>query len=222
MAPTSRIPRRSYSILTALLVAIGCGPSRSSLPSSPGVRLVVDTTFYDAEGVTRRQWLASMRAGAQRAGVSAPYLAHTEWQTRWSYASARSTALGCAPQLPLVEVTIRYTMPRLGSDSGVAPEDILEWRRHSTSLWRHEEGHAARALRAAAEMRDSLWTLHTPSCTALQSSASRAITAVMAKYRMLQADYDTRTGHGARQGAMLLLPGIARLSMDTTFRDTIP
>jgi predicted secreted Zn-dependent protease len=183
---------------------------------------VVDTTFYRTDGLTRRQWLASMRAGAQRAGVNVPFLAHTEWQTRWSYASSRNSGRGCAPISPMVEVTIRYTMPRLASDSGVALEDMLEWRRHSASLWRHEEGHAARALRAAAEMRDSLWALHTPGCAALQPAASRAIAAVMAKYRALQADYDARTGHGARQGAMLLLPGVARLPVDTTYRDTLP
>ncbi len=205
-----------------LLGAAACGTPSTTLPSAAGVRLRVDTAFYDAAGSTRLEWLASMRVGARRAGVAAPYLAHTAWQTRWSYASSRRSADGCRPQSPLVEVTIRYTMPRLPSDSGVAPDDTREWRRHSVSLWRHEEGHAVRALRAATEMRDSLATVRAPSCDALPAAATRAIAAVMNKYRALQADYDLRTAHGARQGAVLLPSGIARLSTDTTYRDTLP
>jgi predicted secreted Zn-dependent protease len=209
-------------LLIVLLGATACSRGPSALGPVTGVRLRADTVFYDALGSTRREWLVSMRSAARRAGVAAPYLAHTEWQTRWSYASSRRSPLGCAPQAPLVEVTIRYIMPRLPADSAVAPDDMLEWQRHSVSLWRHEEGHAIRALRAAAEMRDSLTSVRAPSCDVLPGAASRAIAAVMAKYRALQADYDTRTAHGARQGAILLLPGVARLATDTTYRDTTP
>jgi predicted secreted Zn-dependent protease len=186
------------------------------------VRAVVDTTFYDADGVTPRAWLVSMRAAALRAGVRPPYLANTSWQTRWSYATSRITARGCEPRQPVVEVTIRYTMPRLVSDSGVALEDMLEWRRHSISLWRHEEGHALRALRAATEMRDSLARFRTPTCAALQSSVARAMDAVVLKYRALQDAYDARTAHGSRQGALMIMSGAARLPVDTTYRDTLP
>jgi predicted secreted Zn-dependent protease len=212
-----------YRFVAAVLaVAVACGPSTASLPSVAGVKATVDTSYYDAEGVTRRQWLASMRASAQRAGIRVPFLAHTSWQTRWSYATSRSTSMGCEARLPGVEVMIRYTMPRLVSDSGVAPEDVLEWRRHMTSLWRHEEGHAIRAMRAATEMRDSLAHFRAPSCGALQSAVSRTMDAIVQKYRGLQDAYDARSGHGARQGAILLLPGMARLTVDTTFRDTVP
>ena len=198
-----------------------CVSSTSTLPSTPGVRAVVDTTFYETGGVTRRQWLASMRAAAARAGVRPPYLAHTAWQTRWSYGASRATTLGCEARLPVIEVTIRYTMPRLASDSGVSLEEMLEWRRHSASLWRHEEGHGLRALRAATEMRDSLSRLRAPDCEALRLVAARAMDAVMRKHRALQDAYDARTAHGARQGAALMLPGM-RPPVDTTYRDTMP
>jgi predicted secreted Zn-dependent protease len=208
-------------VLLAFGLLAGCGRSSTTLPSPPGVRAAVDTTYYETEGSTRRQWLASMHAAARAAGVRAPYLAHTAWQTRWSYAGSRLTTLGCEARLPSIDLTIHYTMPRLVSDSGVAPEDALEWRRHAMSLWRHEEGHALRALRAAAEMRDSLSRVRAPSCASLQPTIARAMDAVERKYRALQEAYDARTGHGARQGAVLALPGV-RLPVDTTYRDTVP
>jgi predicted secreted Zn-dependent protease len=202
-------------------LALGCGPPRPSLPSVAGVRAIVDTTFYEAEGRARQQWMASMRASARRAGVSPPYIAYTRTQTRWSYASSRSSTGGCQPSLPAVEVSIRYIMPRLVADT-VEEEDLLEWRRYLTSLWRHEEGHGLRALREASEMRDSLNSLRTPGCATLNASVTRAMDAVGRKHRRLQESYDARTGHGARQGALLLMPGTARLAVDTTYRDTLP
>jgi predicted secreted Zn-dependent protease len=222
--PGERSARRSpWRVVPIVVLAVSaCSRGPSTLAPVTGVRLRADTVFYDAAGSTRPEWLVSMRSAARRAGVAAPYLAHTEWQTRWSYASARPSPLGCAPQAPLIEVTIRYIMPRLPSESGVARDDMMEWQRHSVSLWRHEEGHALRALRAAAEMRDSLASVRAPRCDMLPGAATRAIAAVMAKYRALQAEYDTRSAHGARQGAILLLPGTTRLSTDTTYRDTIP
>ena len=89
------IARARLIVITCLVWVSACGPSATGLPTAPGVRAVVETTFYEAEGLTRRQWLASMRAAAQRAGVHAPYLAHTAWQTRWSYGTSRTTARGC-------------------------------------------------------------------------------------------------------------------------------
>jgi predicted secreted Zn-dependent protease len=187
----------------------------------PGVRSVVDTTYYDAEGSDRRQWMSSMRANARRAGVSPPYVAYTRTQARWTYTSSRSSTGGCQTSLPAVEVNIRYIVPRLVADT-VDEEDMLEWRRYLVSLWRHEEGHGIRALREASEMRDSLSSVRTTSCAALNASVNRALDAVSRKYRRLQNEYDTRTGHGARQGAILLMPGAVRLAIDTTYRDTIP
>jgi predicted secreted Zn-dependent protease len=187
----------------------------------PGVRVAVDTTYYDAGGSDRRQWMSSMRSGARRAGVSPPYVAYTRTQTHWRYTSTRSSTAGCEPSLSVVEVGIRYIVPRLVADTA-DEEDLLEWRRYTTSLWRHEEGHGIRALREAREMRDSLDHVRAPMCGILNAAVTRAMEAVGRKYQRLQQDYDARTGHGARQGAILLIPGGPRLAIDTTYRDTLP
>lgn len=205
-----------------LAVFQGCSPSAATLPAVVGVRTRVDTTYYEAEGRDRREWFVSMRAAARLAGIPAPYLAYTSSQTRWSYASARMTPRGCSPSVPLVEVTIRYTMPRVIGDSTVAEEEWREWRRYLVSLWRHEEGHAIRAMRESAEIRDSVTRARTPSCGSLSASVSRAHAAVRSKHRALQVRYDSVTRHGARQGALFILPGVTHVSVDTTYRDTIP
>ncbi len=222
---TGRVPTRRLSVLAAFValgVAHGCSPSASTLPALVGVRSRVDTTYYEADGQNRREWLVSMRIAARSAGVPAPYLAYTSSQTRWSYASSRMTPRGCTPNVPLIELTIRYTMPRLVGDSTVTNEERQEWRRYLVSLWRHEEGHAVRAKREAAEVRDSLTHARAPSCGALGASVSRAQISVRDKHRALQVRYDSLSRHGARQGAMFILPGVTQVPVDTTYRDTIP
>lgn len=79
-----------------------------------------------------------------------------------------------------------------------------------------------RAVRESAEVRDSLTRARTPSCGALGTSVSRAQAAVRSKHRALQVRYDSLTRHGARQGALLILPGVTQPPVDTTYRDTIP
>jgi predicted secreted Zn-dependent protease len=188
----------------------------------PGVRIAIDTTFYDATGTTPREWLASARRNAATAGVRVPYLANTGWTTRWTYPSSRVTSIGCETQFPMVTLDIKFVMPRLVADSVVSTEDRVEWLRFLHSLWTHEAGHALRGVRAATEMRDSLQRIHTESCTTLSPTVGEAVRKVLAKYSILQASYDERTQHGARQGAMIIPVRGARLAVDTTFRDTLP
>ena len=74
----------------------------------------------------------------------------------------------------------------------------------------------------SAEVRDSLTRARAASCSVLGPSVSRAQDAVRRKHRALQVRYDSLTRHGARQGALFILPGVTQVSVDTTYRDTIP
>ena len=205
--------------LAAILVACG---RPSTGPSVAGVRIAIDTTYYDATGTTPREWLVSSRRNAATAGVRVPYLANTGWSTRWTYPSTHLSAFGCEAQYPVVELNIKFVMPRLVTDSAVSTEDRFEWLRYMHSLWAHEEGHALRGVRAATEIRDSLHRIHTESCAALSPTVGEAMRKVLAKYVILQASYDERTQHGARQGAMIIPVRAVRLAVDTTYRDTVP
>ena len=207
--------------LAGICLLVACGKP-STVPSVPGVRISADTTFYDATGTSPREWLASARRNAAAVGVRVPYLAYTAWSTQWSYPSSRVTTSGCAAQNPQVALSVRFTMPRLVADSAVSTEDRLEWLRFMHSLWTHEEGHALRGVHAAAEIRDSLQRIHSGSCAMLSPILGEVARSVVEKYTLLQARYDARTQHGARQGAFIIPVRGARLAVDTTYRDTLP
>lgn len=208
-------------LAASALVVASCG-TPSSVPTPFGVRSHVDTVFYDIDGVTPRMWIASIGVEAERAGVPAHHQAQTTWSSRWSYAATRMGRSQCEAVNLLVEASIRFTMPRLRSDSLVSAEGRAEWKRFSTSLWAHENGHALRAMRAAGLQLDILRHLRTSACLEFPMQAQREPNAVRARYDLLDREYDERTRHGVRQGTMLIVDPRRPLAVDTTYRDTIP
>ncbi|MDQ2664829.1 MAG: DUF922 domain-containing Zn-dependent protease [Gemmatimonadota bacterium] len=182
---------------------------------------MIDTVYYQVSGSTPWEWMAAAPAAAAAAGIPASFQALTISAPRSTYV-LRNSEFGCEARNAAVVLGISFVMPRLASDNGVSAENMTEWRRRMQSLWTHEGGHATRAMRAAAELRDSLRVLHDPECGLLRSRLFVAQQRVTEKYRLLQADYDARTQHGLRQGAMIIPFRGVRLAVDTTFRDTVP
>ena len=224
MTSVSSVVQRLFAVLATGAAALGWGCHGSSNPTSAatGVRVKVDTTYYDVDGTEPRAWRLFMASAAAAAGLAPPAVGATRATTSWSYASTRSTAAGCELRQPSVALEIHYVVPRLRSDSGVAPAALAEWRRYMVSLWRHEEGHALRNARGAAELREELRRLHPVSCDMIDAVLRAQSTAVLAKFDALNKAYDVRTAHGARQGVILIANQSIRLPIDTTFRDTMP
>ena len=203
--------------MTTFLLACG---SRGALAPVAGVALVVDTTLYEVAGRTPREWRVFLRENGQKA-TGTSYSAFTRSNVRYEYRT-RLTTRGCEGKFPRLAVSVQYIMPHRMRDSLVAPALEDEWSRFSRFLWRHEEGHAARAVRAADEMADSLRHLVTPACDSYGAVAARMWTAISRKYTALQVAYDERTRHGVTQGAVLPSVDVIRIPIDTTARDTLP
>lgn len=212
---------RAVAVIAAL-GATGCHHTSGPASAATGVRVTVDTTYYDVDGAEPRAWRLFMVGAAAAAGLTSPAVGATRSTTSWSYASTRTTPAGCELRQPAVALEIHYVVPRLRSESGIAPAALAEWRRYMTSLWRHEEGHALRNARGAAELREELRRVRAPRCETMEALVRAHATAVLAKFEALNQAYDVRTAHGARQGVILIPNAGIRLSIDTTFRDTMP
>jgi predicted secreted Zn-dependent protease len=205
--------------LVSAALALACGPP-STVPSAGWARVAVDTIFYDVVGRTPQDWLVSMAANARPAGVPRPFQALTEWSTQYRYPSSRMSPRGCMAVSPSVELRLRIRMPRLRADSGADSLALAEWARFDRALHRHEEGHAARAARAAAELADSITSIRAPTCVLLAARLADANRDLRDRYLRLQAAYDERTRHGARQGVTLRVR--PDTPVDSSYADTFP
>jgi predicted secreted Zn-dependent protease len=208
--------RRCLTLLGVVLASTQAGAGAAG---AQVVRLVIDTAYYRVEGRTAREWSASMDAGAQAAGLRPPAVGNSHLQVWWTPRPLVPTASGCVAWVPDVEVRIHYTMPHLVPAPGATPDDVREWRTFLAALWRHEEGHAARALRKGIETRDSLNWIRAPTCAELRVRLTAARDAVSSKYQALDDAYDARTRNANDRGVLLPRLGIR---VDTTFRDTVP
>jgi predicted secreted Zn-dependent protease len=207
--------------LPGRLLLVACLLSRPTAAAAQELRVVMDTTYYRVVGSTRWEWRESKRVAARRAGVTPPFTAQAQWNTRWWDGVPTVVPDGCVARGPGVELTVHYTMPHFVPGPETAPEEMREGRRYIAALWEHEEGHAARGYRAAVEARDSLLSVIAPTCAELHGRLAWAVWAVKRKYAALDSAYDVRTDHGTLQGVTLLSER-ERRSLGAPYRDTLP
>jgi predicted secreted Zn-dependent protease len=78
------------------------------------------------------------------------------------------------------------------------------WNRYLTALEQHEAGHAQLALDAVAEQHKRVTQLGGASdCSALKKRIYELAGRIVDDYRKRDKEYDERTAHGVRQGALL-------------------
>jgi predicted secreted Zn-dependent protease len=127
--------------------------------------------------------------------------ARTEWKVQWSFGTMSVDGSYRLRSLE-TKTTITYTLPRWapGAESSKALRD--HWARYSAAIRTHEEGHARIALVAAGEMRRRINALpEAPTARSLEKQINDTADKVVAEYREIEAAYDSKTTHGASQGA---------------------
>lgn len=164
------------------------GPPR--LAPTYGVRVKVDTAWYDVAGTSFADWLPSMRDGAMSSGVQPPYFSETDWEVHWAYSLARPDRDACTLTLPIVTLTVRFVMPRLAAGGTPADSDARAWARFSEGLWEHERGHAIIAMRAAMEGADIMRRFRVPTCAGLSMQVDELMQSVMERYLDAERRYD--------------------------------
>jgi predicted secreted Zn-dependent protease len=144
--------------------------------------------YYDVSGRDPRAIRASMNAERPTDPHDGkPDDAVTVWTYHWSY---RDGPEGCEGK---VRFTARVILPRLrGRVSAVV---AARWRAFMARLRIHEGGHARIAYARMGEIKDAFRDV---SCTA----ADRRVTAILDEIRRNNAEYDDKTDHGMRQGAV--------------------
>ena len=203
------------------LAAVACGAPGTPTPKSvDGVRPLIDTTYYAVTGSTPAEWIASSARAAARVGVPPRALAMMANVNKWMY-TARTSEYGCEPHDATVILGITFLIPRLASETGVAPDNLAAWNGLVRYLWVHEQTHAAIAMRSAIEFRDSLRVLHSGECGLLESHVAAASNAVTAKYNALRAALDDREHAAQRVAGQIAVFRGSRLARDTTFRDPV-
>ena len=176
--------------------------SEAPVVLEPGPKLprpILLRDFYEVEGESLGEIEESMR----RRG---PYGhdGYTSWYVGWKYTFLWSDD-ECFVTSFWTTVQVRYAMPKLVENPNHSLALLAEWERYLEALREHEEGHAALALEAAAEMERVVLENHMvgTSRKELSDAIDASCRAALKRARTREQAYDRNTEHGRTQGARL-------------------
>lgn len=186
-------PAWFQGILALVFLLAGAGGIRADV-----VRMT--TNYYKVYGATTRDVRESInrfKPWKERRSMDA----QTDWTVRVKASVGEAGGVGRLQSFE-TEATITITMPTW-SPPPVATEGLTNrWQRYFTALLRHENGHAAHALKAAAEVRRRVTAIREPlPGQELSRKISDTVNAVLKEYREKDEEYDRQTRHGVEQGA---------------------
>jgi len=158
------------------------------------------TNYYSVTGATMREVRESI-ARNRPWRQSSPMDGRTDWTIRWR-SNLDSSGQGARVLSTEVTATITVTLPSWKPPEEVS-EDMLErWKRYFANLKRHEDGHVAIALQAAAAVRQRTSAIReAPTVQELQRLIDRAGHQAMEEFKAKEKEYDRITQHGVNQDA---------------------
>lgn len=186
------------------LAAVACGPRGPGAPrpvrEPAGAN--VQREYYDVMGGSVGEVLASLKEQGRAATQTDSNFARTTWTVTWTgeWAPASGDTL-CAVTASSVRLESRMALPRWRPAPGAPSGLATDWAGFVRKLAGHENGHLATAVAAARQVDEQLRHLR-DGCGTMEAAARAKIDSVVASFRLVDEDYDRRTGFGARQGAV--------------------
>ncbi|MDB5699577.1 MAG: Zn-dependent protease [Alphaproteobacteria bacterium] len=196
------LPFRTALGFAGALLCVLATPACAEQPRVPSTRPplafagVPNLTFayYDVSGRTIDEIRRSLDARQPRDpndGTSVAAL--SSWSMRWGW-RARGGG-GCDLANPSIDFGARIQLPRLVTQSELAPELLARWRRFIAAV----EAHESRHVRYAYEhRRDVAAAIRASDCAGAASAAAAAVRAIAQR----DIDYDRATRHGTTEGAV--------------------
>ena len=162
------------------------------------------TNYYSITGSTLgeiRQSLLQSRPWRIQSTVDAM----TDWRIEWQSTVTPSNG-ACRCDSFATKTTITNTLPGWRPPTNAPPALTNAWVRYFKALAEHEAGHAQLALAAAAELHQRIGDLgEARDCPAMKKKINDLARQVLDDYRKRDKEYDQRTAHGVKQGAVLRL-----------------
>lgn len=198
-----------HFLLTLLLLlivpssALALGQSSTAYPRQ-GLTVNTRTVSYQIQGDTvgaLSEQMDTLGTLDKRSGVR--YAGSLDWAYRWR-TNYRFSSGKCRIKSAAIRLDLKYTLPLWSAPPSASPELASEWDRFLAALRGHENGHGALAIAGGRTMLKKLRALSPRySCSALNTAAKRVFARESVRVTTLEDAYDTRTDHGATQGAKL-------------------
>lgn len=160
--------------------------------------------YYDIQGATIAELERQMRQHGTRLNNGKVYAALTTWDIRYTYGITERADKYSIDSV-MTDISVVYRLPNRLPVATVNSELLSEqWEQYLLHLKEHEYGHKEIAVRAAAEINQTLAVLGSfNSREQLKREAKRQVAGLFKRLKELQITYDDETNHGIKQGAVL-------------------
>jgi predicted secreted Zn-dependent protease len=158
--------------------------------------------YYEVQGASEPELSCDMNRNSCRWDDGKKYDSVTSWRVKWNYNYDR-TPQSCTAVSFEASVDIVFRYPKWVHAGGVPDQLIAKWNNYMKNLTVHENGHRDMAVKAAAELTQSVSKLPpAKSCTDLDREVQTLCRLRMKKLNDDENAYDVRTQHGFTQGAI--------------------
>ncbi|WP_319407812.1 DUF922 domain-containing protein [uncultured Desulfosarcina sp.] len=163
--------------------------------------ILIQKRYYPAAGQTSAQIRQSLDRNTPVRENGQPFDAYTQWDIDWQFWWAYDADGTCRITAVTTAVRIRQTFPHLDNADDVPAPLADRWEQYMTALIEHEKGHVTLGVDAARNIERQLSQMgDRPSCDQLESEANVLARDIIARFALLEIQYDADTNYGERDG----------------------
>ncbi len=172
----------------------------ATLPA--GLTRVVDgPVYYQVYGSSLGALRSALDSCPLRKAIG-PYHAVTAYQLTWSYSTTVDSGV-CKLTSIRVGAHIGQYLPRFTPTASTPQSVAAAWKTYAANLKQHEDGHIAIDIDYAQRLLTALQSLRVTDCGNIGQQAQTITDSYVALLNGANELYDSRTNHGATQGAVL-------------------
>lgn len=178
-------------------------PSTITLTSSDTgiIQHVEQPTYYSIHGRNTAEVRTQMAQCAPTHEDGSWYSATTSYMINWRFSYLQQADGLCHISQSAVGLHVRILLPKFSTSN--APSSLTQkWQSFSSSLYTHEQGHAALDSDYARRVLHTLQTMPAGTCSTYQTYVNNQLNTLTQALQQANAQYDAVTNHGATQGAI--------------------
>lgn len=212
MNPSSNAGTTTAGSVARSVSAPVCKPGSYSKPgapaaaaANPGLHVAVQpTAYYAIYGNSSDEINAQMAACTPvNDSLEGRFAASTDWSLNWAFDYAGGADGLCRVTAASVAINIGMVFPAWQQTPGASAGLATSWQRFITNLKTHENGHLQLDQSGAARLLSDLQSFPATSCDSIVAQATAKADSNIRALNQANADYDSATGHGETQGAVL-------------------
>ncbi len=158
--------------------------------------------YYDICGLCETDLQCDLKKKCIKWTDGEKYDSVTSWEIKWDYVRSRAPGV-CSAEDFTVTVNVVFRLPRWQRTNAVPRALADKWDTYMKNLMTHENGHRDLAVAAATDLsRDVAELAPVQTCDELDRRIDALSRIRMRKLDEAQKEYDEKTEHGRKQGAV--------------------